>query len=834
MIRSEPFPGLRRRARTFLRILAVAAGTGAGVLAAPAEFPASTGESPARLRVVIETDAGGDPDDEQSLVRFLLFANEWDVEGIIANRARARDGENRNPERTGIGIVRRMLAAYGECRTNLVLHDTRYPTPGQLNVVTVAGDASTDAAVNRLLAVVDSPDPRPVWYSDWGTDHGAGTNNLRRALDRVLQERGPEGYAHFKSRLRLASADAFGPHTAEIAPVFPLWIDTFHPERDRRRWYHRFSALTAHAGGFDLLRDVVTGHGALGALYPTNTTHWAKEGDSMSFLYLVPNGLNAPDHPGWGGWGGRYGPNETRPATPYHWANRVDVWNGSTNRDHTLGRWAVALQNDFRARLDWCVSARAGANHPPAARVRSGDRSLAGGPPDPLTPGGNGPAVLRLSPGQSVRFSGAESSDPDGNALTFRWEWYREAGTYRGAGDAWESHSADLTFTAPEVTTPESIHLILSVTDAGTPPLTRYARVVITVDPTGHPADLTSCVEPAPEFAADLGSFRSPLQFQDGAVARTGDDWRRRRGQILGEWHGILGPWPPRLEAPRLEILESDARETFTQHRVRVEIARDQWVPGWLLVPAAPGPMPAVLVPFYEPETSVGLGTSPHRDFALQLARRGFVALAIGSPGGDARHPDTGTARCQPLSFLAYAASNARAALAAQPGVDPARIGIVGHSYGGKWALFAAAFDDRFACCAVSDPGVVFDETRPNVNYWEPWYLGREEGRTRNPGLVTPGNPRTGAYRELVAGGHDLHEVMALLAPRPFLLSGGAEDPPGRWRALNHLVAVNAVLGVSHRVAMTHRPAHDPTAGSNAVLVEFLERMLGSGSRGPR
>lgn len=66
-----------------------------------------------RLRVIIETDAGGDPDDEQSLVRFLLYANEWDVEGIIANRPAARRGENLNTERTGLGIVRRPAVAGG-------------------------------------------------------------------------------------------------------------------------------------------------------------------------------------------------------------------------------------------------------------------------------------------------------------------------------------------------------------------------------------------------------------------------------------------------------------------------------------------------------------------------------------------------------------------------------------------------------------------------------------------------------------------------------------------------------------------------------------------------
>src|SRR5687768_1530899 len=154
-----------------------------------------------RLRVMVETDAGGDPDDEQSLVRFLLYANEWDVEGIIANRPQARDGENRNQERTGLGIVRRQLNAYAQCWPNLVQHDQRYPSKESLWNKTVSGYNDTEDAARLIIAAVDSPDPRPLWYSDWGTDVGADTNNLKRVLDQVLTTRGPEGYAKFKSRL---------------------------------------------------------------------------------------------------------------------------------------------------------------------------------------------------------------------------------------------------------------------------------------------------------------------------------------------------------------------------------------------------------------------------------------------------------------------------------------------------------------------------------------------------------------------------------------------------------------------------------------------------------
>lgn len=420
---------------------------------------------PARLRIIIETDAGGDPDDEQSLVRFLLYANEWDIEGIIANRPQARDQENLNPERTGLGIVRRMLKAYGECHPNLVRHDRRYPRPEELTKVCVAG-YDTDDAVDRIVAAVDRPDPRPLWYSDWGSDRGAATNNMKRALDRVLRQRGPEGYAKFKSRLRMVTTDQFGDHTTRIDPPFALLVESTRPEMDGRRWYHRFSPLTATAGGFDLKRDVLTGHGPLGALYPTNTSLPQKEGDSLYFLYLIPNGLSDPERPTWGGWGGRLGPNENHRDRPYYWANQKDTRGGTTSRDHTLGRWAVDLQNDFRARLDWCVRPHQEANHAPTLVVN----------------GSVGREVLHLAvaPGAELKLSAEGSSDPDGHALSYEWFVYPEAGTYRGEVKIAGSATADATVSVPGDAEGKEIHVVLAVRDAGKPALAAYRRVVLT------------------------------------------------------------------------------------------------------------------------------------------------------------------------------------------------------------------------------------------------------------------------------------------------------------------------------------------------------------------
>ena len=330
---------------------------------------------------------------------------------------------------------------------------------------------------------------------------------------------------------------------------------------------------------------------------------------------------------------------------------------------------------------------------------------------------------------------------------------------------------------------------------------------------------------PPAEFVGKLGDYRSPLRFNDDRLVKTSADWAKRREEILRQWNGLMGDWPKLLEKPKLELVGKSQREGITQHKVRVEVSAGQMLSGILLVPEGKGPFPAVLVPFYDAETGAGLG-KPLRDFGWQLSKRGFVTLSIGSPGGDARKPESGKPQWQPLSYLAYVAANCHTALAQLGYVDASRIGVAGHSYGGKWAMFAACFYDKFACGVWSDPGIMFDETRSNINYWEPWYLGRDEKMTRKPGVVTAANPRTGAYKMMVEQGRDLHEVQALMSPRPFLVSGGAEDSAKRWVALNHIVAVNTLLGHSNRVAMTNRPMHDPTEESNAVLVGFFEQFL--------
>ena len=339
---------------------------------------------------------------------------------------------------------------------------------------------------------------------------------------------------------------------------------------------------------------------------------------------------------------------------------------------------------------------------------------------------------------------------------------------------------------------------------------------------------------PPDSFQNNYGDFRSPLKFYNGKNVKTRKGWKKRRKEIAERWNDMLGAWPELVKDQKFEFLDSVQRDNFTQYKVSFNWLPNEKTEGYLLIPEGKGKKPAVITVFYEPETAIGGGDKPFRDYAYQLAKRGFVTLSIGTTKATEEktyslyYPNIDSAQVQPLSMLAYAAANAWQVLSKVEGVDSTRIGIVGHSFGGKWAMFASCLYEKFACAVWSDPGIVFDESREAVNYWEPWYLGYHPKPWRERGLITAENPAKGLYPKLVKDGYDLTDLHALMAPRPFLVSGGSEDPPSRWTALNHSIAVNKILGFSNRAAMTNRPEHSPNEESNEQVYRFFEYFLKS------
>lgn len=346
-------------------------------------------------------------------------------------------------------------------------------------------------------------------------------------------------------------------------------------------------------------------------------------------------------------------------------------------------------------------------------------------------------------------------------------------------------------------------------------------------------SSISTYFSPPGEYENDYGEYRSPLKFYNGLPVNSAKEWQQRRKEILNRWHDMMGHWPELIANQQFEYIETVKRENFTQHKVRFYWLPGEKTEGYLLIPEGKGKKPAVITVFYEPETAIGSG-NPYRDFAYQLVKRGFITLSLGTTDATAKktyslyYPSIENARVQPLSMLAYAAANAFNVLSNIKEVDSERIGIVGHSFGGKWAMFASCLYEKFACAAWSDPGIVFDETKGgNVNYWEPWYLGYYpppwENSWRKTGMTADAK---GLYPKLVKEGYDLHELHALMAPRPFLVSGGSSDGPERWKALNHTVAVNKLLGYGNRVGMTNRPEHSPNEESNEIIYKFFEYFL--------
>jgi putative membrane-bound dehydrogenase-like protein len=435
-----------------------------------------------KLRVIAETDLGGDADDQASLVRFLLYSNEWDVEGIIADRhASDFTGDGAKDHlglkvKDGHELALAYLDAYAEVQPNLAVHAAGFPTADRLRAVTVAGHRETDAGVNLIIRSADADDDRPIWYGNWGSNSGS-ESNLRRAFDKVKAERTPEAYEKFVRKFRICTLDGNGATKQGHDDKIALHIETGYPDWNGR-WYHQFRPLTEAAGGFDAKRDVKTGHGALGALYTT-----PKEGDSWSFVYLIPNGLSDPEQPTWGSWGGRYGkranplPEGAKPADAgspsgdaFFWANVADTWQGKTSRDNTAARWAAALQNDFKARLDWCVTDKfEAANHPPQPYLQDST--------------GREVITVKVACGKLISLTARGSKDPEGDALSFRWSVYPEAGSYTGEVAIRDLERSEAVLRVPTEAAGKTIHVILAVTDDGEPALTRYRRIIIEAGP---------------------------------------------------------------------------------------------------------------------------------------------------------------------------------------------------------------------------------------------------------------------------------------------------------------------------------------------------------------
>lgn len=432
-----------------------------------------------KSRVLVLTDIGNEPDDAESLVRFLVYVNEFDVEGLVATTSRHQRTTVRRD------LIEERVRAYGRVLPNLRSHAPGYPDErALLDMIKVgrpeygiaAVGAGKDTEGSRwVISTVDKADSRPVWVLVWG-----GAVDLAQALWTVRETRTPQEVEAFVKKLRVYSISDQDDAAPWVRRTFPdiFWIVSLHAENhyelstwsgiSGEAWYH-FEGPDSHLISNAWLATNVR-KGPLGELYPE--WKYIMEGDTPSFLYLIPNGLGLPERPDYGSWGGRYGRVWSGDNIWTDTTDMVEDYKGVMRQTNqaTIWRWREAYQNDFAARMKWTLTSnRKAANHRPIL-------SLNGQP-------GLEPVRISVKPGQEIRLDAAGSSDPDGDAVRYHWFQYREAGVQNRAAEAKLSVSEgqSTTFTAP--TRNGEYHIILQARDDGVLPLYSYRRAIISVAP---------------------------------------------------------------------------------------------------------------------------------------------------------------------------------------------------------------------------------------------------------------------------------------------------------------------------------------------------------------
>lgn len=472
-------------------------------------------------RTIITTD--GEIDDVDSYIRMLLYANEFRIEGLIYSSSmwhykgdgkgtkfisemdmtKKLYGEKTDLRWPGVTWMNELLEAYANVYPKLSTHAPGYPTSAYLKSVVKVGnidfegemDVDTEGSDFIKSKLLDNS-TEPIYLQVWG-----GTNTIARALKSIEdQYKSTPAWAEiYKKVCSKAIIYAILDQDATYRKYISVnWKDIRVYYNSHQFWCFAYMwkeaiplAWHKYFEGEFMSKNIILDHGALTALYYSygdgkkqegdddhyhgnpekiRKTMWGdfnmydfiSEGDSPAFLHLIDVGLDNLEHPEYGGWGGRL---MNSAENPLRWEDgdavaELNPFTQKSDEAYPQTRWVEALQLDFAARADWCVRDYKDANHPPEVLV---DKKH-----------------LKVKSGNSYKIT-VKTKDPDKNKVILSFWQYMEAGNsqeklmMRSKGD-------EVNVEVPRKAKPgDTFHLIVEGRDNGIPSLTRYQRVILTV-----------------------------------------------------------------------------------------------------------------------------------------------------------------------------------------------------------------------------------------------------------------------------------------------------------------------------------------------------------------
>lgn len=436
-------------------------------------------------RLVVCTDiAPGDvePDDMESMVRLMAYADSYEIEALITTV-----GWNCDPYPTEWKqYLTRVIEAYRKDVSRLMVRSGQkgflsleqengqqkmgyWPSADYLSQravmgsqnggIKAVGEENDSPGSNLLIRLADEDDARPIYVAAWG-----GANTLAQAIWRVKQTRTENEVRAFVRKFRIytiTDQDMAYANRMNLAYSSHMWLrqefkDDLQFIWDEGAWQEQCELGKRH---WKQHVDNIQGHGALGSEYPTYK--WGVEGDTPSFLYVMPNGLNDPEDPTQAGWAGYH----ERGISPDSLTMAWNSWQEPV-RSISVGykrRFYPDELNDFMARMQWAAEGHGNRN---PRVVVNGKKGLT-------------PIVIHAKAGKVVRLDASRSTDPDGDALSFQWWQQPEIGGAQLSIQGADQKAASIRIL--DDAQGKRFHVVCEVHDNGPFHLVAYRRVIIIV-----------------------------------------------------------------------------------------------------------------------------------------------------------------------------------------------------------------------------------------------------------------------------------------------------------------------------------------------------------------